>query len=97
MVSLLCPFIYRDVIAIRSFLVPSHCFEEFQADRFNEILAYFIIELLGFCEIKRMVNALHVYLTVHTEHFCHELYNFANSRLDMITYDRLVKYTIHEE
>lgn len=38
-------------------------------------------------------NMLRPYLGVHTAHFCHELYNFANSPYDLLGYDRNVRYT----
>jgi len=40
-----------------------------------------------------MFNSLRPYLDNRTEHFCHELYNFANSPYDIIGYDRHVQFT----
>lgn len=40
-----------------------------------------------------MSNLLRPYLRVYVDHFCHELYNYANSPYDMIGYDRNVRYS----
>lgn len=43
-----------------------------------------------------MTTLLLPYLGQHTVHFCHELYNFANSPYDMHGYDRNVRYTTRQ-
>lgn len=40
-----------------------------------------------------VTNMLRPYLGVYAAHFCHELYNFANSPYDLMGYDRNVRYT----
>lgn len=40
-----------------------------------------------------MIELLRPYLRLYVDHFCHELYNYANSPYDMIGYDRNVQYS----
>lgn len=40
-----------------------------------------------------MIELLRPYLRLYVDHFCHELYNYANSPYDMIGYDRYVQYS----
>lgn len=40
-----------------------------------------------------MINLLRPYLPLYVNHFCHELFNFANSPYDMIGYDNHVQYS----
>lgn len=44
-----------------------------------------------------MSDLLRPYLRIYVDHFCHELYNYANSPYDMIGYDRNVRYATRIE
>lgn len=40
-----------------------------------------------------MINTLRPFLNLRASHFCHELYNFANSPYDIVGYDRNVQFS----
>jgi len=40
-----------------------------------------------------MLTFVRDFMNGHAEHFCHELYNFANSSFDIFDYDLNVQYT----
>jgi len=54
-----------------------------------------IMRSLGEYEIRQLhlVETLMPFLDIRGVHFCHELYNFANSPYDISGYDRNVQYT----
>jgi len=54
-----------------------------------------IMRSLAVYEIRQlhMLNVLRPFLETRSVHFCHELYNFANSPYDISGYDRNVQYT----
>lgn len=54
-----------------------------------------IMRSLAAYEIRQlhMVNVLRPFLDTRAVHFCHELYNFANSPYDLSGYDSNVQYT----
>lgn len=37
-------------------------------------------------------NIVHPFVNIHTDHFLHELYNFAKSNFDLVGYDESVMY-----
>lgn len=83
-------FIIRDVAAIRSvdtdlmdMITPEGIITNMVL---QSILNYDIIH-------EYTTNLLIPYLGEHTAHFCHELYNFANSPYDIVGYDRNVRYS----
>jgi len=41
-----------------------------------------------------MINSLRPFLNWRALHFCHELYNFANSPYDIVGYDRHVQFSL---
>ncbi|XP_060854615.1 E3 ubiquitin-protein ligase Topors isoform X2 [Rhopalosiphum padi] len=87
-------FILRDLVAIRETAriegLPVPLLESADVSVTNLIMrslsAYEIREL-------HMINILRPFLFRQTSHFCHELYNFANSPYDIIGYDRHVQYS----
>ncbi|XP_025201435.1 E3 ubiquitin-protein ligase Topors isoform X2 [Melanaphis sacchari] len=87
-------FILRDLVAIRETAriegEPVPILESADVSVTNLIMrslaAYEIRELY-------MINILTPFLDRRASHFCHELYNFANSPYDIVGYDRHVQYT----
>jgi len=55
----------------------------------------FVMDSLLNCEIRQlhMLFRLKNFLDMHARHFCHELYNFANSPFEIIVYDSNVQYS----
>lgn len=86
-------FIYRDIIAIRSIGVLPSRFKKFEACLFNFEFTHYILYLFNYCSIHLMTRILWPYLNMHTEHFCYEIYCFANTPYIMSTYDQTVEYS----
>lgn len=53
-----------------------------------------IMSSLANCDIRQLhlLNSLNDILNVHAVHFCHELYNFADSIFEISDYDNNVQY-----
>jgi len=87
-------FIIRDVVAIRESIrlegqpMPFPDNSDFHATNL-------IMQSLTVCEIRRLhlLNNLSPFLSVHAVHFCHELYNFADSLFEISNYDNNVRYS----
>jgi E3 ubiquitin-protein ligase Topors len=87
-------FILRDLVAVResvrfegqSMPVPVNT---------DVAVTNLIMRSLAAYEIRQLhlVNVLRPFLDMRAVHFCHELYNFANSPYDINGYDRNVQYT----
>jgi len=60
-------------------------------------VTHLIMRTLTAYEIREgfMINTLRPFLQWRALHFCHELYNFANSPYDIVGYDRNVQFTLH--
>ncbi|XP_026806944.1 E3 ubiquitin-protein ligase Topors isoform X3 [Rhopalosiphum maidis] len=87
-------FILRDLVAIRETAriegEPVPLLESADVSVTN-----LIMRSLSAYEIREihMINILRPFLFRQTTHFCHELYNFANSPYDIVGYDRHVQYS----
>lgn len=64
-----------------------------------ESLTHFIISTIVYIRNGRapfvnfMYTVLHPYLENFTEHFCHELFNYERSQVDLNSYDQYVQYS----
>lgn len=65
----------------------------------EEVITNLVMRSISNYEIRDpiMTGMLRPYLGQHTAHFCHELYNYANSPYDMIGYDRNVRYSSRQD
>lgn len=89
-------------MAIRAFKKPRgrdvfDVIELYYFEQYTDFIIDTVLVLVAIFEIKseNMTNALQHHLFKHTNHFTHELYNFANSLntvKDMFAYDALVQY-----
>ncbi|XP_027837429.1 E3 ubiquitin-protein ligase Topors isoform X1 [Aphis gossypii] len=89
------PFILRDIIAIReSARIEGEPMD--MSDNNVCIVTHLIMRSLTAYEIREgfMVNILRPFLHWRASHFCHELYNFANSPYDIVGYDRNVQFSL---
>lgn len=86
-------FIVRDISIIRN-LQRSHG-QPYNDDISNDSVSNSILHSIFLYEIRDpyLVSILRQHLGDHTEHFCHELYNYASSPYDMFGYDRNVVYS----
>lgn len=87
-------FIARDIMVIRNIIREQQPGVTLTIPT-NEFLATQVMRSVTIHGIRdiEMVNMLCEFLGEHTSHFCHELYNFANSPYDMVGYDRNVHYS----
>lgn len=92
-------FIIRDIAAIRSVqrltLTLRNMPFPLNMSVNEEFLTSLIMRSVTNYEIRDalMEGMLRPYLGDYTVHFCHELYNYANSPYDLIGYDRNVRYS----
>lgn len=88
-------FILRDISAIRSLQIMNPL-EGNQTVVTEEFVTNLIMRSVSSYEIRDtvMTTLLQPYLGDHTVHFCHELFNYANSPYDLIGYDRNVRYSL---
>lgn len=93
-------FIIRDVAAIRSIqrldlTVRSNPSFNETMNANEQFVTSLIMRSITSFEIRDapMEGMLRPYLGDYTVHFCHELYNYANSPYDLIGYDRNVRYS----
>jgi len=90
-------FVRREVFILlvhqRMEIGPSNYYYPFSTlIRFVTIVVSNTISIFDIMEAK-MVDMLQTFFGSHTQHFCHELYNFANSPCDdVFDYDRNVRY-----
>jgi len=93
-------FIIRDIAAIR--LVQRLALTDRSNTSFienmnvnDEFITSLVMRSVTSYEIRDalMEGMLRPYLGDYTVHFCHELYNYANSPYDLIGYDRNVRYS----
>lgn len=87
----------RDIIAIRS-LVLTDPNIALNLDTSHGVLVQLVLETIMHYEIRSgcLADTLQQYLGVFSRHFCHELWNYANSPYDMVGYDRHVRYSSRE-
>ncbi|XP_060857626.1 E3 ubiquitin-protein ligase Topors-like [Metopolophium dirhodum] len=86
-------FIIRDVVAIRESVRVEDLPMAFP-ENIDMIVTSWIMQSLASYEISHsdFFNNLRPLLNTRTLHFCHELYNFANSPYNIVDYDRNVQY-----
>jgi len=63
-------------------------------ENISKIMKSLIMQSLAAYEIRHLdfLNNLRPLLNTRALHFCHELYNFANSPYNIMDYDRNVQY-----
>uniref|UniRef100_A0A2S2NC52 RING-type E3 ubiquitin transferase n=1 Tax=Schizaphis graminum TaxID=13262 RepID=A0A2S2NC52_SCHGA len=86
-------FILRDLVAIRETArIEGEPVPLLESDDVS--VTNLIMRSLTSYEIRElhMINILRPFLFRQAPHFCHELYNFANSPYDIVGYDRNVQY-----
>jgi len=88
-------FIYRDITAIISLLRTGSDIPLNDQTINEDFITNLVMQSVTSYEIRDSVMAgmLRPYLGDYTIHFCHELYNYANSPYDIIGYDRNVRYS----
>ncbi|XP_022181831.1 E3 ubiquitin-protein ligase Topors-like isoform X3 [Myzus persicae] len=87
-------FILRDLVAVRESVRSEGQQMPFPVNT-DVTVTNLIMRSLAAYEIRQlhMVNVLRPFLDTRAVHFCHELYNFANSPYDLSGYDSNVQYT----
>jgi len=92
-------FILRDLVAVRESISSEGHSMPFPVNT-DVNVTNLIMRSLAAYEIRQLhlVNILRPFLDIRAIHFCHELYNFANSPYDIGGYDRHVQYSypIHD-
>ncbi|KAL4152860.1 hypothetical protein QTP88_000693 [Uroleucon formosanum] len=86
-------FILREVIAVRETLRLANRARSFPGET-NVTVTNLIMRSILVFDIRQLhlIDTLKIFLDQHVEHFCHEVYNFANSPYDISEYDRHIQH-----